>query len=114
MKDERGSLSREVGNDRLLSFPPNLGGITGLPSPPRREGWVRVRDWGAEAEVGAEDGATGERMAPNHLGGCGFFPRMKNPRSLKPYEQNMPPMPANVVPTTGGETLPDAETTLRS
>lgn len=42
------------------------------------------------------------------VGGCGFFPRMWSQRSIKPYEASMPKMPANVVPTTGGDPIPDA------
>ena len=40
-------------------------------------------------------------------GGCSFFPGMRNQPSIKPYERDMPAMPAHVVPTTGGDVLPD-------
>ncbi|MBI3948436.1 MAG: c-type cytochrome [Armatimonadetes bacterium] len=41
-------------------------------------------------------------------GGCDFLPRMRSQPSSKPYERDMPAMPANLVPTTGGEVIPDA------
>jgi mono/diheme cytochrome c family protein len=34
---------------------------------------------------------------------------MKDQPSLKPYERDMPPMPANLVPVTGGDVLSDAD-----
>lgn len=40
------------------------------------------------------------------LGGCGFFPHMQVQPSVKPFARQMPPMPANTVPVSGGEVLP--------
>jgi len=38
--------------------------------------------------------------------GCNPFPRMRDQASLKPYERDMPPMPARLVPASGGDRLP--------
>lgn len=39
-------------------------------------------------------------------GGCHLFPHMANQPSIKPYERDMPRMPANSVPFGGGDRIP--------
>jgi mono/diheme cytochrome c family protein len=42
-------------------------------------------------------------------GGCGLFPRMTDQEAIKPYEQDMPALSANLVPVSGGDVIPTPE-----